>query len=122
MPAICRHRAVRCGPRGGRGVAGVQSTVSWKLLDAAVGVRPVPADYARVGAVHFDNLKDAAAGDDVDLPVLPACLPVEWILVSGAEYAGRHPLADLSESSPLLPRSGARSLSQGRGDSGAMAA
>ena len=70
---------------------------------------------ARAGAVHLDDLGDAAAGDDDDDVLFPDADDLSvGIHLSDREHAGLDSAGDLSDPAALFPGDSPRALPQGR--------
>ena len=109
-------------PRGGRGAADVPRAVSRQRAAAAFLRHAVPDDDAGRGTVHLDVSRNAAAGDDGDLLLLPALFHAERLRIPDPQHAGGGAVAHVSESAAVFHGDRARNLFEGRGYLGAVAA
>ena len=82
----------------------------------------LPPDQPGRGPVHLHRFEHAAAGHDVDVPVLPAVHHAERIHVPDPQHADRGAVFHASQSDALLHGDRARHLPERHGLRGAVAA
>ena len=93
-----------------------------QLRNAVPGGVFLHPDQAGRGPVHLHGFKNAAAGQHVDVPVLPAVHDAEWIRVPDSQHAHRGAVFHVSRSDALLSGDRARHFPERLGLCSPMAA